>query len=144
MARFCILSTLSMSFLKNGYHIVFPYSMCGLHEIVVLRTLLCCFTNGQIGKKCQFADRQIICRFMIDMKIPKTNNIYMKRSALATMNENYQEMIYHFWDIFEKSSVRHILDCAGIILQVKSFKFDSVFSTGLQPAPGRRSATNPP
>ena len=30
-----------------------------------------------------------LCRFMIDMKNAKINNIYMKRSALATMNENY-------------------------------------------------------
>ena len=37
MARFCILSTLSMSFLKNGYHIVFPYSMCGLTSALYKR-----------------------------------------------------------------------------------------------------------
>lgn len=30
VARSCIFSTLSMSFLKNGYQTVFPYSSCGL------------------------------------------------------------------------------------------------------------------
>ena len=30
VARFCTFSTVSISFLKNGYHIVFPYSIFGL------------------------------------------------------------------------------------------------------------------